>query len=383
MGTEAATQAQDTGTQAQAAQAPAAVTSPAQVEKSLAEMVHDHAEMVQRMARGGRIEAPQTTTETEKPAAVAEQLQATAETTTGTVPTADKPAKITTDVPKSADAKTPEDSRAKQLADFVRAQRAARAEAERLKAERESLAAERAALAKEKESTTATKADLDKFNSEFAKDPVRAVRHRLGNEKFRTDFLLAALDAAGETDDGEPVVSDAEKEKLREEAIVAKAKAAAKAELEAETKAAEEKRKAERQQTNLAAQEQYFGKLDSVLRATPEKWPNMAEDGWATSEMVAAIEEHHRATGTWPTHEMVLNHFEGKHVAKAEAYARRMGKGKTSETSTTSTAKPSPASAPVKSPLDARGLPSKTVKRGTPDQQKEEIMARLNGMKVS
>jgi hypothetical protein len=354
---------------------PAAPQAPAQVEISLAEYIADRARIVQENARNGRPEPAAEPGKVEaQPAAVATPALAVAVVEPAKEEPA-KPAEVAPTEAKPEDKDKPaEPSRAKELSDFVKLQRANRAESQRLKAEREAFQAERTALEAEKVTTTASKAEVDKFEREFAADPVTAVMRRLGSEKFKTEFLLSALERAGKDEAlPEVVMTEAERTKLIEESAAAKALE----KLRAEQKATEDAKTSAAEKRNAEAQEKYFTQIGQTLTANAAKYPNMAEEGWDTKEMVTAIEQHVAQTGQWPTADMVLTHFEAKHVARAEKYAKRMGLAKPAEAP-----KPTPGMAPVKAPLDVRGKAATTPDPRTPAQKKAEIEARLEGMRV-
>ena len=355
-----------------AAPVPAVAAPAVQVERSLADYVADHQAMIAKVA--GR--AAETPSAKEEPAAVATEAPAklAGEVPAVVSPAAAEPAKEVpaakpTEDPKKEDKPAAEDTRAKQLADFVRLQRQNRADAKRLEAEKAALAAERTQV-------EASKAEVAKFNEEFAKDPVAAVERRLGKSKFSTEFLLSALDRASAA-----YAEAAPTEEEKQEILVKAAAERARAELKAEQEAAQAKLDAAQEKVNEEGQARYFGQVDGYLRANADKFPNMAAEGWDTSEMVAAVEAHHAASGQWPTAAQVLQHFENLHVQRAETYAKRHGYVKPAAAAPATIAS-SPAAAPVRAAVDSRGKPDKPMVQGSIAQQRAEIVARLDGVRT-
>lgn len=351
--------------------APLPAAAVPQADQSLADVVADHQRMIQAAASRGTAPAAVVApiAPSAAPASAAESPKVDKPTTPApATPAPAEPAKLA-EPTKPAD--KPPEERAKQLADFVRLQRQNRAESERLKADR-------AALAAEKTQVEASKAEVAAFNAEFAKDPVAAVEKRLGRSKFSTDFLLAALDRASKAE-----AEAAPTPEQRDEIMVKAAADKARAEIKAEQVAAEEKEAADVARSNAEGQARYFGQVDTFLRANETKFPNMAAEGWDTTEMVAAVEAHHTNTGQWPTAEQVLTHFETLHLERAEKYAKRLGFAKPAQAAPASAPlASSPAVAIVRSPVDARGKQDKPMIQGSIEEQRAEIVARLDGART-
>jgi hypothetical protein len=326
--------------------------------------------MVQQNARGKGGKAPEVPPPPATPAPTASPTtNAQAAPPAGATPEA--PA-IPPEPAKPAESpKPPEDERAKALAEFVRGQQRNRTEAKRLHAEAERIKAEDVRLA----STAEKQAQLEARFKEFEADPVAAVEKLLGRDKFSSEFLLKALDRVSKMEGGEQVTDE-----QRQEVIAKAAAAKVREELKAEQEAEAARVTAEETARNEQGQARYFGHVETFLRENEARFPNMAEEGWNTQEMVAAVAAHRESTGQWPTAEMVLNHFEAKHVARAETYDKR--RGRVPAAAAKPPAPPSPAAAPVRAPADMKGKPSKPMPQGTLEERKAEIAARLDGMRT-
>ena len=344
-----------------AASSPAAPAG-APPERSLTEYIEDHAAMVQRNARRETAAKPNTDTPATPaaPPAVAAAAATTPEAAAPEVATVITPA-----------VQAPEDERAAvALAQYIRGKRANASEAARLKAEDQRIRAEAAKV-------TAREAEAAKvlaLRERAVKDPVGAAEELLGKDRFGNDFLLAALDRVTKGDTERPL-SEEERQAVIAEAAVAKVRAELKAEREAEEATARATKEAENQQGQAA----YFNRVGEVLRTKAADYPMMAAEGWATQDMIAAVEKHHELTGQWPTADQVLTHFEGLHVARAERLLATRNKAKAPAAPVTPLAA-SPAAAPVRgAPVDAGGRSGRKIEEGNYEERRKVIQARLDG----
>ena len=343
-----------------AASSPAAPAG-APPERSLTEYIEDHAAMVQRNARRETAAKPNTDTPATPaaPPAVAAAAATTPEAAAPEVATVITPA-----------VQAPEDERAAALAQYIRGKRANASEAARLKVEDQRIRAEAAKV-------TAREAEAAKvlaLRERAVKDPVGAAEELLGKDRFGNDFLLAALDRVTKGDTERPL-SEEERQAVIAEAAVAKVRAELKAEREAEEATARATKEAENQQGQAA----YFNRVGEVLRTKAADYPMMAAEGWATQDMIAAVEKHHELTGQWPTADRVLTHFEGLHVARAERLLATRNKAKAPAAPVTPLAA-SPAAAPVRgAPVDAGGRSGRKIEEGNYEERRKVIQARLDG----
>ena len=343
-----------------AASSPAAPAG-APPERSLTEYIEDHAAMVQRNARRETAAKPNTDTPATPaaPPAVAAAAATTPEAAAPEVATVITPA-----------VQAPEDAPAAALAQYIRGKRANASEAARLKAEDQRIRAEAAKV-------TAREAEAAKvlaLRERAVKDPVGAAEELLGKDRFGNDFLLAALDRVTKGDTERPL-SEEERQAVIAEAAVAKVRAELKAEREAEEATARATKEAENQQGQAA----YFNRVGEVLRTKAADYPMMAAEGWATQDMIAAVEKHHELTGQWPTADQVLTHFEGLHVARAERLLATRNKAKAPAAPVTPLAA-SPAAAPVRgAPVDAGGRSGRKIEEGNYEERRKVIQARLDG----
>ena len=343
-----------------AASSPAAPAG-APPERSLTEYIEDHAAMVQRNARRETAAKPNTDTPATPaaPPAVAAAAATTPEAAAPEVATVITPA-----------VQAPEDERAAALAQYIRGKRANASEAARLKVEDQRIRAEAAKV-------TAREAEAAKvlaLRERAVKDPVGAAEELLGKDRFGNDFLLAALDRVTKGDTERPL-SEEERQAVIAEAAVAKVRAELKAEREAEEATARATKEAENQQGQAA----YFNRVGEVLRTKAADYPMMAAEGWATQDMIAAVEKHHELTGQWPTADQVLTHFEGLHVARAERLLATRNKAKAPAAPVTPLAA-SPAAAPVRgAPVDAGGRSGRKIEEGNYEERRKVIQARLDG----
>jgi len=271
------------------------------------------------------------------------------------------------DKPPEVDEAKAADERAKALAEYVRGKRFVRAETARLKAERAALDAAKAEAAKMREDAAKVLALREKA----AKDPVGAVEELLGKDRFGNEFMLAAL---------ERVSNGTARELTQEERDAVVAEAAAmkvRSELEAAEKAREEQRKTEAQRTQEEGQARYLDVLGKQLTASADKYPLLASEGWdKPQEIIAAVDAHHKATGGWPTHDQVLQHFESKLKEQTERRYGLLNKSKPASPLT------SPAAAPVATPQDTRARPATPPDDTDFEARRDALIARLNGRVV-
>lgn len=270
----------------------------------------------------------------------------------------------------------PSDERARALADYLRGKKQNSDQAARLKAESDRVKAEDARVKAEAAKVAEERARLARFaelQDKAEKDPAAAFEEFVGKERLSGEVLLQLLDRLN---GGEPKpISEEDRQAAITEAALAKMREELRKESDEKAKAKEAEEKAAQERGKAV----YFGEVDKHLRANADKFPLMAEDGWDTEDMAKAVEAHHKATGQWPTAEMVLTHFEGLLVQQTE---RRSGilaarKQKTTEAPVQAPAK-SPAAAPVKgSAIDSKGKPGKVINTKSVDERFNDILERL------